>query len=488
MFENELKKRQKGTGFTNIGKIVGANVGAGQQMAGKIAQGIQTAGQKTQQQLGQAKQQFKSGFQQSVDPTMANLQAGSNIAKRTDESDDQYAERIKNQGIDYSEIGKKVQEAKYGGPQGLENVKNLVGGATNVGQLGALSSSALGQQQLLKQFAAGRAGYTGGQGALDQFLLGQSAEGQKQLKQARESVSGIAEDVKAAARSAQLQALGMGEGIEKEKSRVLGGVQGSISEMDKRAQERGQQQSRDAKRLVSILTDPSAVGKISGPKGTEYNEQQALYDKNLLKNIEKFGIETGVSLDTSNKEAMIRNLQEIASRADTAFTTRYGDPQRAALQKLFQFQQDEGKAAKIAAEKEKNVFKLGEQDIKGLQAVKEEDVKRQSEESLVKDIPRLENIVNKRGQVSHLDYMSMASDILGADVVNSIRRRMDDENGRHDWFGASDGYIDAVTDSAVQEAIRQKLNPLYQARSSLDKRAKSQMALQDYINKTYGLS
>jgi hypothetical protein len=489
MFQNQPKNRQKGTGFTNIGRIVGANVGAGQQMAGKVAQGIQTAGQNVQNQLGQAQQKFNTGFQQTTQPVLGTLQQGSAMAKRSDESDEDYAKRTKEANVDYAEIGKKVQEAKYTGPKGLEDSQRMLGSAVGAGQLGTMTTSGQGQQELLKQFVAGKTGYTKGQGAMDQMLLGQSAEGQRQLQQAREAVSTLPEDVLSSAKLAQARAQAMDTGIDKEKARVLGGVQSSVNEMEQRAKERGQMYSKEAGRLAELLANPQSQGYVKGERGTEYNEQQAALDRQLLKNMGKFGIGAGQSkLDTSDPQAAARALQEIASGATTGVNARYGDVQRQALQKLSQFQQDEAKGAKIASEKDKAAFAVGDKDVENLASMKEQRAQAEQEKSNIQDIPQLENVVNARGRVSHLDYMSMAEGILGRDVVQSVRQRMDDENGRTDWFGASDEYIDSVTDGAIQDLIRQKLAPKYQSRDRLALREQNTMSLQDYINKMYGLS
>ncbi len=515
MFDQNQKRRQKGTGFTNIGKILGANVGAGQQMAGKIAQGIQTAGQKVQQNLGQAQQQFKGGFQQATQPALGAFQQAGGMIKRPDESEEDYSKRIAagakppiqaegqpgtamgNQAgnqpnapaVDYSEIGKKVQEAKYTGPKGLENASQLLGSAVSAAQMGGLTTSGEGQQELTKRFVAGRQGYTKGQGALDQMLLSQSPEAQRQFQQARESVSALPEDVLASARSAELQAQGMTKGFDKEKARILGGVQSSINELEERAKEKGQLYSRDASRLAELLKDKSKIGITTGDKGgTQFSEKQEAIDKKLLADMEKFGIGGGgTKIDFLNPEEFISGLQEIANKGTTGISSKYGDPQKAALQQLARFQQDEGKAANIAAMKDQTAFNLGGEDIKNLSTVKGIEAKKQTDRETIKDMPKLEQVANARGKVSHLDYMSMAEGVLGRDVVQAVRNKMDEENGRHDWFGASDEYIDSVTDGAIQSMIQQKLQPMYQAKGNLDKYQQNEMSLQDYINKMYGL-
>lgn len=509
MFDPNFKKRQKGTGFTNIGKITQANVGAGQQMAGKIAQGIQTAGQNAQNKIGQAQQQFKTGFQKSTQPILGTFQQGSGIVKRPDESEEDYAKRIAagsppaqsapqtgvpagNQAgnqpapapVDYAEIGKKIKESEYKGPKGLENTEGLLGGAINAAQIGGMTSSNLGQQQLLKQFVAGKQGYTKGQGSLDAMLMGQSGEGQRQLQQARQSVSSLPQDFIAAAKSAEGQATGMTRGIEKEKSRILGGIEDSVGELEKRAEEKGKLYTEDATRLANLMKGKFAnIGYKQGDKGTEFSEAQAAKDKELLRNLDKFGLGGNIDIEALNPEEYQKVVDEIANQANTQAISKYGDPQKAALEKLAKFQQDEGRAQEVKNIKDKNMFNMSGEDFKNLKSIKDIETAKAADKETIKDIPKLEQIVNARGKVSHLDYMGMAESILGHDVVQSVRDRMDEENGRTDWFGASDEYIDSVTDSAIQAMIQEKLNPMYEARGNLGKREQNKLSLKDYIKR-----
>lgn len=511
MFGSEFKKRQKGTGFTNIGKILGANVGAGQQMAGKIAQGVQAAGQKAQQQLGEARQQFKTGFQQSTTPTIGSLEEGKGLIKGSGESEEAYSKRIEQGGIDYSDIGKKVAEAKYGGPMALQDTRGLLSGAVGASQLGGLSASGMGQQQLAKQFVAGKTGYTKGQGALDQLLLTESPEAQRQLKSARESVSDLAEKTLSAATSAERQALGMRAGIEKEKSKVLGGIQSSIGELEQRASEKGQQYSRDAARLVSLLRDRSLLGKSSTDDGTKFTEEQAAYDKKLLSDLGRFGIGAGEKIDTSDPTSMIKTLQEIANRGTTGIAKQYGDPQRAALQRLSQFQQDEAKAAKFAAEKDKKAFALGDEDLQTLTPIQEQKAKRQQE---VKDIEvakkqlGISGIEDKKIPAKFTDpkradrlskfakeYEEMFNNIQkipgnNADAEDSAFVSLGKKYGfsqqEIDQFATAFPTKGQVKDALLNEAAATTV--LSKSTKSQKARAANEMALQDYINKTYGIS
>jgi hypothetical protein len=501
MFENDFKKRQKGTGFTNINRILGANVGAGQQMAGKIAQGIQTAGQNVRGQIGQAQQQFNTNFKTGTEPALGAISTTSGIQKLPGESDEAYSARIKNPGIDYSKIGQEINQAKYTGPKGLENEKGLIGSAVNVGQLGGLTTSGLGQQQLLKQFAAGRQGYSKGQGALDQLLLGQNLSAQQQLQQASGSVSDIPENVRSAIESTQAQASGMTTGINKEKSKVLQGVQSSISDIENRGKAQAQQYSRDASRLVELLKDPSKEGLVVGDSGTQYSEEQAAIDKRLKGDLKRFGIDPNSQLRTYDPSKVKEIIQEIANKASLVQTPRYSDSQRAALQKLAQFQQDENKAGQIAAQKNKNAFALSDIDFKNLAKVQEQEdditTKKTNYETSQKDINDIINTRDAQG-VGDIDtvkeviidmagvagfynsWLNNAAKYLGDQRVHDIVSQVEHQEGG--VFGSSAAYKSGRVKNAIQDELRNLLNKNASEYSSFNEQASKTASLQDYLN------
>lgn len=511
MFDQNVKKRQKGTGFTNIGKITQANVGAGQQMAGKIAQGIQTAGQNAQNKLGQAQQTFKTGFQKATQPVMNTFQQTGGMIKRSDESEEDYAKRIAsgqqaqpaqpttqvgvpagNQAgtqptaqpaapIDYAEIGKQVKEAQYKGPKDLENTEGLLGGAINAAQIGGMTTSNLGQQQLLKQFVAGKQGYTKGQGSLDAMLMGQSGEGQRQLQQARQSVSSLPQDVIAAAKSAQGQATGMERGIEKEKSRILGGVESSVGELEKRAEEKGKLYTEDATRLANLMKGKFAnIGYKQGDKGTEFSEAQAAKDKELLRNLDKFGLGGNVDIEALDPEEYQKVVDEIANQANTQAISKYGDPQKAALEKLARFQQDENRAQEVKNIKDKNAFNVSDEDFKNLKSIKNIEAAKQADKEASSEIGRLEGIIGLKDRDTGA-YFANAAQLLGQDTINRISDQVEDEEGG--LFGSTKRYKEGRKKDMIAHLIQQRLQPMYQARERLSKREQNKLSLKDYIKR-----
>ena len=504
MFENDPNKRKIGTGFTNINRILKANVGAGQQMAGKIAQGVQTAGQNVQTQLGQSQQKFKEGFAQSTTPVLGSIAQAGGLVKQPGETDEQYANRIKNSQINYSEIGRQVSGAKYGGPSSIEDSNKLLGSAVSAGKLGLLSSSGLGQQQLVKQFVAGRQGYSKGQGALDQLLLSQSPEAQRQFQEARQSVSNIPQNIRESILSSAAQAQSAEKGIEEEKTKVLKDIQSSAIGIEERAKQQAQSYSNKAKRLAELLGDETLFGMAKGEKGTQYSGEQAEIDRQLLKNLKDFGIDVNATMYTSDKDNAIKQLKEIAQSGQTNVNTRYSDAQREALKRLSEFQQDQNKASQIAAQKNASAWNMSVDDFNKLASVQElENTRKQNLES-VSDIGKYERALNlisgkdavppssPPGVFSAASYINnwrkAASDVLGAETVKNIEDRInDEETGFLGISKSGKSYREGRMKSEAMRQINEILNPKYELRDRLNKQEQSKMSIQDFINKTYGV-
>lgn len=180
--------QQKGSGYTNIQRIVGAN--QANKLGQTIGQNIQQAGQKAQQNIGQAQQQFTQ-------------QAGANRADTVQNQQlIQQAFQDPTQLInDPNQVGKfqNLIGGVYQGPQGLQNAGQLQAQAQDVNQLGQAIGSAGGRQGLLQRFV-GTPQYTSGQQTMDSLLLG--ATGGKDLTAARQATLGIAKQANQAEQGA----------------------------------------------------------------------------------------------------------------------------------------------------------------------------------------------------------------------------------------------------------------------------------------------
>lgn len=515
MFEDQFKKRQRGTGFTNIQRILNANVGAGQQMAGKISQGIQSAGQNVQQKAQKAQQQFKSAFEQAVNPAMQNIAAGSELAKRPDESQEDYAKRISEANKNYLEIGKNVSQAKYGGPMNIQGGKALVGEAQGVSTLGGLAGTGTGQQLLSKQYVAGRqGGYSKGQGALDQLLLGQSREAQKSLQEARQDVSGIGKEVGGIEKAATSDVANIRRQIEQQKSEAFKGVQKSIGGLEQAAREAGSKYSKEAGRIAYLLKNMDPTGKKIpiGMVDGEYSDAQAQIDNQLLnkEKLKEFGIDIEAKgfLDY-DPTAIASSLQELSNKADIAANTRYSDAQKEALKRLTQFQQDQEKATRIGEMKNKEAFDVSDKSIKNLTVLEKQyetlekqkadnelESKKLSDILSSKDkrqfVPFHEGLMYSRGErtrsMDNEKFILDAAAILGEQKIREIFKRRSDE--ATNWMGISKEKY-STTQNKIRDEIAgllaNRLNYHQNMYNDAISKMSSSSSLKDILSKYYGV-
>jgi hypothetical protein len=187
---------------------------------------------------------------------------------------------------------------------------------------------------------------------------------------------------------------------------------------------------------------------------------------------------------------MSRALQEIASGGTTGMATRYGETQRGALSKLAQFQQDQAKAGKILSEKDKSAFGMSDKDFDELASIKGQKAKILEEQSTAKkNQERYTNFGNEYRKI-----LEQTSKIPHA--RRDLRQQIEDQ--AFEQLGAKFGFnpdeINTLarsvqTKGQAADLLFQKANEIGQ--SSIEKqkaREKSQMSLQDYINKTYEIS
>lgn len=524
MFPYDPKNRQRGTGFTNIQRILGANVGAGQQMAGSIAGGITSAGQQAMGKLGEAEQKFQTGFQKAVSPIAGTAASAASLARGPGESVEDYSKRLASSGVDYAKIGQMVKQMQYTGPKGYEGVGGLLGSAIGASKLGGFTGSEAGQRLLLNQFVGGRQGYTKGQSALDQMLLGQSGEAQRQLQQARQSISGIPSEVLRSTEAASRLASGMQQGIEEQKSELEKNIQTSIGELQETGKRAAEQYSKEASRLSELFSSDDGskkIGKIMTDQGTVFDPRQAEIDKKLLKNLQKYGIDTSALGSEGLTRGEISDVfKEIASRANTGITQRYEDPERIALQKLAQFQQDTGLTNQLAQQKNQSAFQLGKEDIQNLAAVKTAQETRKTEQEsfnkaknllglgkvAAKDIPKKYTDPKRAERLSkfandfNMAMQAIDKQIGGrtgvfndmkADQQNKMFTELGKKYGFSDQeindFSSKFGTKGEVKDWLFTEAYASKIISKY-AQNEIDRQQNKQSSLQDYINRTYGLS
>lgn len=171
------QNKPKGTGFTNLSRVIGAN--QNNRLGQAVGGGLQNTAGQARQGVQKAQEQFQQKTQQSLDEsTGTRQQALQRVMQDPSQVGDQ----------DYNRFD-IYRQGNYGGPNELANKQQLVGNAQEAEQLGGLVGTQGGRAALLQRYAAKNKPYGTGQMALDQTLLGQSA--QPQLKQARRSTFGL---------------------------------------------------------------------------------------------------------------------------------------------------------------------------------------------------------------------------------------------------------------------------------------------------------
>jgi hypothetical protein len=291
-----FQPRQRGTGFTNIKRVLGANVGAGQQLAGRIGAGITGQANRVRENLAKQKEQFQTGFQQSRQESLANIGSATQLTKQPGESDEQYEARMASQTPDYSQIGQNLRSAEYTGPTGFQNPNLLLNQAQTAGRLGTFSRSGLGQGILARQYGAGRGNYTSGQNILDQMFLSQDPNAQRTIQQARQNVVGLTEGVQGAAAAAAETAEATRLGVEQAKVQALQDIQNSLGSVVGRGSESARQFYADRDRFNQLMTatkstDSNGNTVYKDPSGNEISLTDRDYQ--LIDDPSKFGLDAG---------------------------------------------------------------------------------------------------------------------------------------------------------------------------------------------------
>jgi hypothetical protein len=330
-------RQQKGTGFTNISKILDANKGAGEKIGQTL--GSNLAGQADSVRAGIQSSQDQFNNASGAAKTTANnsIQAGQQYVRQAGETDDAYANRLNAPTTDFSQVGKDLSSAQYKGPTGLTNADQLNSQAANVAALGRLAGTNEGQSQLLRSEVAQRGNYSQGQNALDSLLLGNS--GQQYIQQGRTAANQVGQAANAAAGSAQAQAQAANTAVNNNRTSALQNLQNSltgtgdttsngITGLETIATNNANKFGTDAARLQQLFSGKDANGNLLKP--TDITDA----DKQLLQHASDYGVQNGqIYVDPNNSALTQSVLGNLASRFQTSnfgSNQLYTDPQKSA--------------------------------------------------------------------------------------------------------------------------------------------------------------
>ena len=262
---------QKGTGFTNLNKILQAN--RGNKLGSTVSGGIQQQAEGVKTQVKSAQEQFQEQAQKNRLDTQEAADKRSEILGRFAPSTGAAAVPPATTGPTQPAAGAqpaqpqaaqapvsedeikdftKFRTGTYAGPKELQDATSLYGRAQQAEQLGDLSRSEGGRQELLRRFVGGK-DYTTGQRQLDTTLLGEKP-GQlgAASRQARGSVQSVEEANQQAANLAQ-EYTNRAKAFGEETVKKVGETKAPLSsELDKRLEEAQKKETARVTNLKNI--------------------------------------------------------------------------------------------------------------------------------------------------------------------------------------------------------------------------------------------
>lgn len=188
------QKKQTGTGFTNLNRIMSAN--QNNQLGQKVAGNIQSQIGNVRGSLQSQQQQFQTEAEKNRLDTEQNVQQRNAVLGRFTAPSSTPAQDVSEDEI---KTFQKFRTGAYAGPQALKDTASL---GSTAGELAAQTSnlSPSGSSELLRRTVGGGR-YTQGQQKLDTLLMDRS-----QLKGAAREASGLQSEISRANTAAQAQA------------------------------------------------------------------------------------------------------------------------------------------------------------------------------------------------------------------------------------------------------------------------------------------
>ncbi len=329
---NANPNQQKGSGFTNIQKVIGAN--QGNQLGQAVGSNIQQAGNQAQDNLKNAQNQFQQQSQANQFNTEGNKQLVQNVL----DNPTQY--NTQDQTNPNSQQGRQFQtliSGQYQGPQNLANANQIQAQGGNLAQMGQALGSSGGRQALLQQMF-GNPQYTSGQQTLDNLLLGQSQSpalqaAKRQALMGQGQINNAVQGAAAQGQQAVNEAQNFGQGVQGQFANTVTGQNKSLQDAATKAQ--GDRDAQYQQTLQDLKT-----GNITQQEADQLGLSQGQNVYNLLNDPSKFVSESALQANASNiaspeDYAKIQALQNLGGQyvqgnqdVNSAFAN-YQDPTQA---------------------------------------------------------------------------------------------------------------------------------------------------------------
>lgn len=175
-----MADNRKGSGFVNLQRIVGANLG--NRLGERVSSGIKTAAERAKSDVEGASSKFQQESQAAAvggQPIQSRLQGILNPASSAQA-------KISDEDITFA---KDIAEGRgYKGPTSLQDAAGISARAQSAEGLGQAARTAEGRSGLLSRFV-GSPSYTSGQRNLDTILLGRTAA--PQVREAAQATRGL---------------------------------------------------------------------------------------------------------------------------------------------------------------------------------------------------------------------------------------------------------------------------------------------------------
>lgn len=531
---NQIGKKQKGTGFTNISRILKANVGAGERMGSQIGAGIGSRAKSLQQQTQAGAQQFRGQYGQARGKALEDIGKVGSVAGQIEDTGyvapvtPAPAAQVAAQtppnasvaqpqvapvstptpvsnitditGEQATQLGEAFRQAQYGGPRGISGGGELSAQAAGLSKFSDYASrGGFGRQNLLRSMASGQTPYTKGQSLLDATLLGQDVAGQRSIAQAAQQARQAATETGQQLGIAEQLAETAKEQIEAEKEKVGTSVTEKIGAIEKFGKESAIAFKGEAEKLKSLLTGAEKIvteeEAASSPEKAKKREEQI----SLLSNLSQYGIDPTSEVYATDEAALNNALNSIFNTGSTTPSgdTRFSDAQRKALEVLSGITKDK-KVAERAKVKMEMPWDVGKDDIGKIAASQASKIA--SEEDKAKRLlqfgqefrPIMESILNKSNTAQIVALNPFLAPFL-LPFQNREEEIWAKEAAAFDALSKKYGFSPQEAADIAQwsktkmgvadELIRRGSSSLTQAQQ----KAASKTTLQDYLKKRFGI-
>lgn len=463
--QQPVGRRERGTGFTNIGRLLGANVGAGEQMGQTIGSTIGSKAGQLKADVSKAGSEFQRRFGESVGQAQDVFGKASGLIPSSPTGISSGLSGMSEE--EAKKLGQQLTEAKtYRGPSSLEGQEQIGARAKSVAGMGELAKAGSIGQGLLMQNIAGKAKpYTRGQSTLDTLLMGQSKEAQKAIREGAAQTYGAEQQAQTAIGGASQQAKEAAGILGKQQADVLSKAIKSGQDIQTLGKERANIYNQQTLRANELLKDPSQFGIKTDPVlGKVYDPAKAEEDKMIMTTLAQRGLGTDVTVDPTQTDYLNNLLKNLATGEINVNSPYFQEPERMAFRNLALITQQPDLAKNI---EETSPFKTavftGGEDIK----------KGQIYQDMMKAVPEeLSSVTNR------LEAAKRHRDIVFGKIVVP--------NAGQELTNLTKIIGNVPYDYINDRTINSIINDFEVKKEALNQQLTKRMSLQDYLSKLFG--